>query len=472
MEESLLDGSSCHMLVTFPLWLNQASSPLPLSLLLVLFLTLVNGFFSAAEMAIINLNDNKIKRDAEAGDRFSKKLLALMEKPGNFLSTIQVGVTLAGFLSSAFAGDYFGSMLYSALDPSQTRPYLHGLCILLITLLISYITLVFGELVPKRIALNFPERVARLSIDFIRGFDFIMHPFTRFLTFSSNLILKLLGIRADQEARSVTEEEIRLLIDVGSSSGEIHSEESLMLQNVFEFNDKEVSEIMVHRKDIVGLPIDSTLEEVLLLAREEGYTRLPIYEEQVDSIVGVLNIKDLLFHLGEQKPSTFQLRELMRAPYYTPETKHIDALFREMQKAHEALAIVIDEYGGVAGLVTLEDLIEEIVGNIQDEYDEELPEIIAQQDGTYTIDGRADLGQLERHVEGFYIEDEESDYDTVAGLFLDKLGRIPDENEHPIVEHGPFTLELLEMDDKRIARLKLSRKECPEETTNSEPVED
>ncbi len=426
-----------------------------LSIILVLILILINGFFSASEMAIITLNANRMKHKAEEGDRFARRALRILENPGSFLATIQVGVTLAGFLSSAFAGDQFGDMLYRALDPAAQYHGLRGLCIVLVTLITAYVTLIFGELVPKRIALNNPEAVSRLALSTIRVCDIIARPFTKFLNFSTNLVLKALHIEQQKEEAEVTEEEIRMMIEAGFHSGKILTEESLMLQNVFEFNDKEVSEIMTHRKNISGLPIDASYDEVLQLAKEEGYTRIPIYEEHMDRIVGILNIKDLLYFISKYDRKIFDVTKLMREPLFTPESKHVDALFREMQKRHEAMAIVIDEYGGVAGLVTMEDLLEEIVGNIQDEFDDEHPEIVRNSDGSYDVEGLTELHEICTHVEGFCVDADQVDADTIAGLVLDRLDRIPDEDERPSVDFGKFRLQVLAMDEKRIARLRI-----------------
>lgn len=439
-------------------------------ILLILFLVLVNGFFSAAEMAVVSLNDNKVKRDAESGDRFAQKILPFIQDPGRFLATIQVGVTFAGFLSSAFAGDKFGNLLYLAIDPAQTRPYLHSLMIILITLFLSYVTLVLGELVPKRIALNNPESVAKFASSFLRFFSFLIKPFTRLLTFSCNLFLKLFRIKPSETANRVTEEEIRMMIDVSSHSGEIHHDESLMLMNVFEFNDKEVSEIMEHRKNIVSLPLNASYDEVLELAKEEGYTRIPVYEDSVDNIVGILNIKDLLYFISKYDRNVFTLKKIMREPLYTPESKHVDALFREMQKKHEAMAIVIDEYGGVAGLITMEDLLEEIVGNIQDEYDDENAEIVRNADGSYTVDGLTPLDDVRDLLPNFVLDEDEIDYDTLAGFVLDQLDRIPEPDEHPTINFAGYTFTVLAMDDKRIARVRIEALK-PAETPADAPSE-
>ncbi len=424
-----------------------------ISIIIVIFLIFVNGFFSATEMAIITLNDNKIRKLAEQGDKTYKKILRFIENPGRFLATIQVGVTFAGFLSSAFAGSQFGDMLYFALDKQQQYPFLRTVSLIVVTLILSYFSLVLGELVPKQIAMKYPEQVAKQGVNFIRGFGFAVRPFTIFLTLSTNFVLRIFGIDPNANEKNVTEEEIRMMIDVSSSSGHIESSESEMIQNIFEFNDKAVTEIMIHRKNISGLPTTATYDEVLEVSKDEGYTRLPVYEDNIDQIVGILNVKDLLYFISKYDRSEFDITKIMREPIFIPETKNIDDLFKEMQLAHEAMAIVIDEYGGVAGLVTLEDVLEEIVGNIQDEYDDEVPEFVENEDGTYIIDGMAYLDDMVKGIPDFYFNDEDADYETIAGLVLHQLDRIPDEDEQPEIDYRNYKFKVLEMDDKRIAKV-------------------
>lgn len=444
--------------------------PALLSILIVAALIFLNGFFSAVEMAVISLNDNKVRKLAEAGDPVYKKFLLCIEKPGRFLATIQVGVTFAGFLSSAFAGSQFGQLLYAALDPQGLYPALQGVCLVLVTLVLSYFSLVFGELVPKQLALHNPEGMAKAGIGFIRFFGSFVRPFTLFLTFSSNLVLRLFGIDPTHTEKSVTEEEIRMMVDVSYSSGQIESSESEMIQNIFELNDKEVTEIMVHRKNIVGVPDTVSFEELLHLADEQGYTRMPVYAGSIDEIVGILNVKDLLHFFNENGREAFDVRALMREPYFVPETKNIDDLFKELQREHEAMAIVIDEYGGVSGLVTLEDVLEEIVGNIQDEYDDETPEFFMNPDGSYTVDGMASLDDMVKGIPDFYFNDEDADYETIAGLALHQLDRIPDEDEHPEFDYRNYHFTVLEMDDKRIAKLRL-RIDAPQGEGEKEAAE-
>ncbi|MGI6326683.1 MAG: hemolysin family protein [Saccharofermentanales bacterium] len=425
--------------------------PLILDLLVLFILIFINAFFSASEIAIITLNDNMIKKRAEEGDRVSQRLYKLISEPSSFLATIQVGVTLAGFLSSAFAADKFSRRLYDILAVNNRAIY--DISLVVVTIILSYFSLVFGELVPKRIAQNNPERMARRVVNIIRATGFVLRPFILLLTASTNLVLKLFGISPNANDRRVTEEEIRMLVDVGRESGSIHANEKEMIEKIFEFNDKEVSEIMTHRTSVVSLDIDSDYAEVLEVAVHEKYTRIPVYEDNIDNIIGILHIKDLLYHAAEGLSRPFSLRHMIRPPYIVPESKTIDALFREMQRDRAQMAVVIDEYGGTAGIVTVEDLLEEIVGSIQDEYDEEEQEIVQKDDNTYLIAGQTSLDEVSEAVNQEFPDE---DYDTLAGLVINLLGRIPDEHEYPEVEFGNLRLKVLEMSEKRVSLIELT----------------
>lgn len=444
------DGSSISYFLSA---VNQPISSMPLILdLLVLFILIfINAFFSASEIAIITLNDNMIKKRAEEGDRVSQRLYKLISEPSSFLATIQVGVTLAGFLSSAFAADKFSRRLYDILAVNNRAIY--DISLVVVTIILSYFSLVFGELVPKRIAQNNPERMARRVVNIIRATGFVLRPFILLLTASTNLVLKLFGISPNANDRRVTEEEIRMLVDVGRESGSIHANEKEMIEKIFEFNDKEVSEIMTHRTSVVSLDIDSDYAEVLEVAVHEKYTRIPVYEDNIDNIIGILHIKDLLYHAAEGLSRPFSLRHMIRPPYIVPESKTIDALFREMQRDRAQMAVVIDEYGGTAGIVTVEDLLEEIVGSIQDEYDEEEQEIVQKDDNTYLIAGQTSLDEVSEAVNQEFPDE---DYDTLAGLVINLLGRIPDEHEYPEVEFGNLRLKVLEMSEKRVSLIELT----------------
>lgn len=429
-----------------------SSSSIFFDLLIVILLIVINAFFAASEIAIISLNDNKIRRKAEEGDKTARRIYKLISEPSSFLATIQVGVTLAGFLSSAFAADRFAARLFMLIGIQSAA--FRTASVVLVTLAMSYFSLVFGELVPKRIAQNNPEKFSAAVIGPVVAVGKIMRPFVFFLTFSTNLVLRILGVNTSLSDKSVTEEEIRLMVDVGRESGNIHAREKEMIENIFEFNDTNVSEIMTHRTNIISLDVDASYDEVLNAAINEKYTRIPIYEDNIDNIIGILHIKDLLYHAAEGLKQPFSLRNMIRPPYIVPESKNIDATFREMQRDRAQLAVVIDEYGGTAGIITIEDLLEEIVGNIQDEYDEEEVPITCSDEGVFEVAGMATPDEVS---EATGVELPEEDYDTVAGLVINLLGRIPEEDERPEVAYQNLLFQVLEMDEKRISRLRITR---------------
>ncbi len=421
-----------------------------LDLVIVFIFILINAFFSAAEMAVISLNDAKIKKQAEDGDKKSKRVLRFIENPASFLATIQVGVTLAGFLASAFAANRFTGRLTSWLDPDGKYSFLGTVSTVIVTLILSYFSLVLGELVPKRIAQNNAEKLAFRSSSIVRTFGTIMKPFVRFLTISTNAVLRLLHIDPEVKETNVTEEEIRMLVDVGSEEGSIEDSEKQMIQNIFEFNDKDVAEIMTHRKQVVALPIDSTYDEVMDVATNEKYTRIPVYKETIDEIVGILHIKDLLGVSNDD--GGFSLEKIMRPPLFVHETKKISDLFHEMKKGKMQLAVIVDEYGGTMGIATIEDMLEEIVGNITDEFDEEEQELLKMNDGGFLVRGDMTLSDLE---EAIGVDLVSEDYDTIAGLTLSLLDRVPDHGETPEVQYKNLKIKVIQVEENWISKLLL-----------------
>lgn len=441
-----------------------------IDLLIVLVFILINGFFSATEMAVITVNDNKIRLMAEEGNKAAKKILRFIDNPGRFFAVIQVGVTFAGFLSSAFASDKFSARLAAVFDPQGRLPFLQTVSMFAVTLILSYFSLVLGELVPKRLAQKYPERIAFASVKVVRGFGIIMAPFVRLLTFSTNGMLRIMGIDPNANEKNVTEEEIRMMVDVGSESGSIEDNEKEMIENIFEFNDKEVSEIMTHRTKIVSLPIEASYAEVVDIATNEKYTRIPVYRDTIDDIVGILHIKDLLgYSLYPHNEAEFSLQKLLRPPLVVPETKNLSSLFREMQKGRMQLAVVVDEYGGTSGIVSIEDMLEEIVGNITDEFDEEEQQIVRLEDGDLRVSGDTPLNELEDVLE---LDLPDEDYDTIAGFVIHLLDRIPDENETPEVTYANLVIKVEAVEENWISKIHIhvlpQMEEQPEENTEAQ----
>ena len=442
-------------------------------LIVLVILIGINAFFASTEIAFISLNDAKVEKQAKDGNKKAKQIRKMLKEPSRFLATIQIGITLAGFLSSAFAADAFASELAPVLEkllPLGIHAWTN-ISIIIITLILSYFSLVLGELVPKRVAMKNPEKVAFGSIGVVKFIYTITAPFVKLLTWSTNVISKIFGVTGANE-EVVTEEEIRMMVDVGEEKGSIEEEEKELINNVFEFNDKVTSEVMIHRKDIYAIDVKSDIKDILSDLKEYKYSRIPVYEETIDNIVGMLFIKDLLAYVDLKKEA--KIKKLMREVYFVPENKPINELFKELQKSKHQIAIVLDEYGGTAGLITMEDIIEELVGNIFDEYDDEELDYEKIDDNTFKISGSVSIYELRRILE---IEDiPEGDYDTLSGYLIELLGRIPEDDEMPIIETPKVTYKIEEYEDRRILWVKACKtniveKEDDEEET-SEEIED
>ncbi len=437
-------------------------------IIVLAILILINAFFAATEIAFISLNDAKIEKQAKEGNKKAKQIKKMLREPSKFLATIQIGITLAGFLSSAFAADAFADDLAPMLQnliPLGLTVW-RNISIILITIILSYFSLIFGELVPKRLAMRNSEKIAFGTIGIIRTISIITAPFVKLLTASTNGVSKLFGISGTDE-ETVTEEEIRMMVDVGEEKGSIKEEEKELINNVFEFNDKVVSEIMIHRKDIYAIDINSDIDNILKELDEYKYSRIPVYEENIDNIVGMLFIKDLLANVN--KKEKVKIAKIIREPYFVSENKPIDELFRDLQKNKHQLAIVLDEYGGTAGLVTMEDIIEELVGNIFDEYDEEEKEFEKIDDNTFLISGSVSIHDL-RKILG--VEIPEGEYDTLSGYLIELLGRIPSDDEKPVIETKRVTYKIEDYEEKRILWVKACRNNVEEDNDDENDEED
>lgn len=422
-------------------------TPTVIGLLVVLFFILVNAFFSGTEMAVISLNDTKMRKLAEDGDRNAKRMLKFLDNPGTFLATIQVGVTLAGFLSSAFASGSFAGKLAATVDPSGSKAWVEPLFTVLITIVLSFFSLILGELVPKRVAQKNPEKWAFRAYGVVRTFGIITKPFVKLLTAVTNAVLRLFRIDPNDNDKEVTEEEIRMMVDVGSESGNIEDSEKEMIDNVFEFNDKEVSEVMTHRTKIVALPDDASYRDAIKIATEERFSRIPIYMGTIDNIVGILHIKDLLGVTDQ----TFALSELMREPLIVHESRKISSLFEQMKTSGTQIAVIVDEYGGTMGICTIEDMLEELVGSITDEFDdEERQNLIKLSNGDLIVAGDTTLSDLEGMLD---MEFDEEEYDTIAGLVIQLLDRVPEEREKPIITYKNLSIKVLHVKDRWISKV-------------------
>lgn len=421
-------------------------------LIILAVLIFLNAFFAASEIAFISLNDTKIEKQAKDGNKKAKQIEKMLKTPSKFLATIQIGITLAGFLSSAFASDTFAEKLAPILF--QCMPFFSlgvwkSISIIIITIILSFFTLVFGELVPKRLAMKNYEKIAFGTIGIIRAISIITSPFVKFLTLVTNSISKLFGV-GENEEESVTEEEIKMMVDQGEEKGTIKEEEKELINNVFEFNDITASEIMKHRKDIFAVDINISNDELMeeLSKEEYRYSRIPVYDETIDEIKGILYIKDVLKNIGKKN---FKVKNVVKDAYFVSQTRLINEVFKELQKNKMQIAIIIDEYGGTAGLITMEDILEELVGDIYDEYDKEEKEFEKIDENTYIIVGSMPIYDVNKLLNANIPE---GDYDTLSGFLQEKLGRIPEEEENPIIETKEVTYKIEKYEDKRILRVK------------------
>ncbi len=420
--------------------------------LILIILIFVNAFFAASEIAFISLNDAKIEKMAKEGNKKAKQIEIMLKNPSHFLATIQIGITLAGFLSSAFASDAFASELAPILHqamPIFSISVWNTISIILITIILSFFTLVFGELVPKRLAMKNYEKISFATIRLIRILSIITSPFVKLLTFVTNKISKLFGVN-EHEEETVTEEEIKMMIDQGEEKGTIEEEEKELLNNVFEFDDITVSEIMTHRTDIFAVDMSTNIEEFMQIISKEDYrySRIPVYDETIDEIKGIIYIKDVLKNIGKK---TFRIKNIIHEPYFVPQSKMINDLFREMQTHKTQMAIILDEYGGTAGLITMEDILEELVGEIYDEYDEEELQYEKVDENTYILSGSMTIYDVNKLLNA---EIPEGDYDTISGFLQDELDRIPKEEENPVIETKKVTYKIEEYEDNRILKIK------------------
>ena len=402
----------------------EDGSLLLLQLLFLGFLILLNAFFASSEVALISLKPATVRRLGTEGGRRGRRLADLVGNSGRFLATVQVGVTFAGFMASAFAADTFSEpvtgWLYGLGFQFLSKKILGGVIMVAITILLSYISLVFGELVPKQLGLRYAEAVALNvagPIDFIAR---VTAPFVWFLNASVNFVLRLFGVTLGN-SQEVTEEEIRMMVDIGEENGAIESDEKRMIENVFEFNNTTAAEVMTHRTEMVALDIEAPPEEVEKVLMSCGFSRVPVYREDIDEIIGFLHFREYL-SAKVQGNSAPDIRKLLKPVYLAPETMRANILVRNMQSKKFGMAIILDEFGGTSGLVTIEDLLEEIVGSLYDEYDEADIEIEQLGEGEWRIDGSMRLDEISRRLDLALPEEE---YDTIGGLVFGMLNEVP-----------------------------------------------
>ena len=436
----------------------------PRQLLIQAIFIAINAIFAALEMAMVSLSTTRLKMLEEEGDKAAIRLLKMLENPAGFLSAIQVAISLSGFLGSAFAADSLSEPLTDwfislglTMIPYQT---LNSISVVIITIILTLVTIIFGELVPKRIAQQKSYEVAKVFMKLLMVISTILKPIIWFTSSTTNLILRILHLKTSSEDESVSEAEIRMMVDAGSDNGTIEEDEKEMIQNIFEFNDIKVSEIMTRIGDVNYFSVDDDEETIIRTIKESGNSRYPVYEDDINNIIGILNARDFFININDGRRKS--LREMLRSAYFVPESIKADQLFSDMQKKKVHIAIVIDEYGETRGIVTLEDLLEEIVGNIYDEFDEaEAPEIEKIGENRWRVSGTLTIEDLEDEL-GIDIPDDR-DYGTVGGMVFSCLHEIPEDGQTFTVEIHGLRITVTKVEDKRIAQAEIEKIEEDED---------
>lgn len=446
------------------------------TIVLQIILILVNAFFAGTEMAVVSINQTKLRKESEEGDKKAARLLSLVENPSGFLSAIQIAITLAGFLGAAFSADVLSEELVVIFrdwgwDWGYTT--MNTICVVLITVIISFFTLIFGELVPKRIAQQKALGWAKMSVGVVNAVSKLFRPLIWLLSACTNVVLKVLRMKTDGNEEEVTEEDIRLMVESSGDAGKIEEDEQEWIQNVFDFNDVTVSDVMTREGDVTAIQEDTSERDILTIIKNTGYSRFPVYGEDLNDIKGILIAKEFLLNLTDKNRKPF--KDLIREPYLIPDSIHADKLFNDMQDGKIHMAIAIDEYGQMAGIITIEDLLEEIVGNIYDEFDEAEEADIQQLDEyTWKVTGDTTIPDFNDETEVYDIPESE-DYDTVGGLVLSTLSTFPQDGTEIEVEKDGFSFHVTKIEDRRIQTIIIKKilteeeiKELEEEKADSE----
>lgn len=414
-----------------------------MQLLLQVFLIILNAFFAATEIAVISLNEKKVKSLAESGDKKAKKMLKMIDNPTKFLSTIQIGITLAGFLGSAFAADNFadrltGLVVNSFNISSQFVGIINTVSVIVITLILSYFTLVFGEIVPKRIAMKHKEILASKVAGFITVLTIILKPIVWFLTVSTNGILRLFKIDPNQKGDAVSEDDIVLMLDAGADEGTLDDGNVKYIKNVFRLDRLSAVDVMTPRLSLVAMPVTASNEQITETIKNDGYSRIPLYSNTVDQIVGILHSRDFLLKRDDKD---FSIEQAMLSPTFVPETILLDVLIKKMQAEHVHMVIVIDEYGITTGIVTMEDILEELVGEIWDEQDDEVNSIVAIDDTTFDVQASI---PVEKFFDFFKLETDKDIESTTLNGWLNELSNtIPTLNFE--IEYNDLKMQITKM---------------------------
>lgn len=425
-------------------------------LLVLVFLTLVNAFFAGAEMAVVSVNKGKIRRLAERGDKRAVLMEHLFEDSTKFLSTIQVAITLAGFFSSASAATGI-SRIFARWLQKYSIPGSETAAVVVVTIILSYFTLVFGELVPKRVALQKAEQFSLLVVQPIYAISKMLSPFIRLLSMSTNGFLHLIGMKTDDLEEAVTEEEIKAMLETGSEAGVFNEIEKTMITSIFSFDDKTARDVMVPRREVFAIDLRQPFEGQIDGILESRHSRIPVFEGSIDNIIGVLHIKDFLIEMRKKDCSALDLRTMLHEAYCVPDSKNADELFIEMQRTRRRMALLIDEYGGFSGIVTIEDLVEQVMGELRDEHEAAVEEICKIDENTWILDGGLLIEDLN---EKLHLSLETENYDTLSGFLIEQMDYIPTDEKVPPVPVEGNEFQVLEVRDKRIRKVRLRTAGC------------
>ncbi len=422
-------------------------------ILIILVLILINGFFVAAEIAFVSVRRTRLDELAEAGDRGAKRAQVLMRDPGRFLAVIQVAITFLGALASAVAAVSIVTVVSEPLRQiTFLADYADTIALLFVTSIVAIVSIVLGELIPKGLALGNPDRIALTVSGPITIFAKIVSPLVAVLVALTKLISKPFGIDPTRTPE-LSAAEIRLIVEQGSQQGVLEAEEEQMISAVMSLSDSKLHEVMVPRIDIAAIDQEASFDDAVTLVLTEGHSRTPLYKESVDHIVGILYAKDLLRIIAAGGPRP-RLRDIMRPALFVPESQAVDDLLNELQRRRVHMAIVLDEYGGTAGLVTIEDLLEEIVGEIQDEFDEEEPMKVIVRDGEAILDGRADIDEMGELVDPPLELEDDEEYDTVGGFVYHRIGRVPVVGDTVAVD--PFKITVIKVTGRRVGKVRVT----------------
>jgi len=421
-------------------------------ILFLMFLTAVNAFFASAEMAIVSVSKNKINILADENNKKALLVQKLLKEPTKFLSTIQVAITLSGFFASASAAVGVSERLSDFLS-KYNIPYVNQISIIVITIILSYFTLVFGELIPKRVALQKAEKISLATAKPVIIVSKIASPFIKLLTLSTRLVLRMFGMHHEALEERVSEEEIRSMIETGQEAGVFNEYEKNLIESIFEFDDILAKEIMTSRTNVYAIDINDDLKDYVDELLQTRHSRIPVYDDEIDNIIGILYMKDFYLQARKVGFENVDIKSILHKAYFVPESKNIDELFKELQQSRQYMAVLIDEYGGFSGIVTIEDLVEEVMGPINDTGDMKESSIEKIDEKTYLLTGLIYIDDINDELD---LSIESENHDTVSGFLLDIIGVIPEEDDRRVIKYKNLLFEIIEIKEKRIEKIKLT----------------